>query len=148
MKKLSSEKTGFIKFGFPVVICLVFAFFLYLTFFKGFIIMVPIMGIYLIGILIVLRRAFKLVDFYVDYEKGEFKLDNLKGNVYTYKFDELNYLKHNKRSNKVEVRFYDKKTFNFYTKNFWSLPGLGYSSDIDGEIEKIKRLNFSSKTIL
>ena len=110
--------------------------------------MVPIMGIYLIGILIVLRRAFKLVDFYVDYEKGEFKLDNLKGKAYTYKFDELNYLKHNKRSNKVEVRFYDKKTFNFYTKNFWSLPGLGYSSDIDGEIEKIKRLNFSSKTIL
>ena len=139
MIKLSSEQTQFIKSVFPFIGVLFFCLFAYITFVKGMIILAPIVIVYLIGLANLFFQTSKVVDFYVDYADKTIQLDNLRGKISHYKFSDLNHIKHNRFANKVKLGFKDKQQFIFLTKNFWALPGFGFSTKVDDHLRKIRR---------
>jgi hypothetical protein len=145
-KKLSSDKTHFIKKVFPVIISLLFVGFVTYLIVEELYILFPILLFFLIGLIITFVRNRKIVDCYVNYDTYEIMLDNLSGKIMLYKFSELISARHKQSRSEVRLKFIDGKSFVFISRNTWKSPLVEKWDNVDADLDKILANRFT-KTI-
>jgi hypothetical protein len=145
-KKLSSDKTYFIKKVFPIIAFLVFAGLVTYFIVDEFYIIIPVLPFFLIGFIITFVRTRKIVDCYVNYDSYEIVLDNLSGKIMRYRFSELLSARHKQSRSEVRLKFNDGKSFVFISRNTWKSPLVEKWDDIDADLGKILANRFT-KTV-
>lgn len=146
-RKLSSDKTYFIKKILPIIAFLLFAGLVTYFIVDEFYIVIPILSFFLIGYIISFVRSRKIVDCYANYDTCEIILDNLGGKIMRYKFSELLSARHKKSRGQVRLKFTDEKSFVFISRNMWKSPLLEKWDDIDAELDKILANRFTKATL-
>lgn len=136
MEKLSSEKTLFLRKTFPWIGIVLYAAFVCVILVSRFYIAAPVVLLFLIGLIRMLIKSSKIVDFYIDSTNEKIEIDNLSGKRFSYTIQDLVSIRHSEYFNYVKLKFRDKRKFHFYTRNMWALPGFDEPS-VDARIKRL-----------
>lgn len=145
-RKLSSDKTYFIKKFFPIIALLLFAGLVTYFLIDEFYIIIPVLPFFLVGLIITFVRTRKIVDCYVNYESCDIVLDNLSGKIMRYKFSELLSARHRQSRSEVRLKFIDGNSFIFISRNMWKSPLVEKWDNIDADLDKILANRFIQTT--